>query len=199
MLTAPQVTGVILAGGQGSRVGGADKGLLPLDGVALERRVADRLGPQVGSLLVSANRNAARHAALLGCAVVADDVPGHAGPLAGMLAGLEHAATGLVVFVPCDLPFLPLDLVARLQAGLQAAGTPAALASAGGRRHPVVCLCHRSLRVALRDYLNAGGRRVGEWLEAVGATVVEFPEAGAFANFNRPEDFPGGPPTVVSD
>lgn len=180
------VTGVVLAGGEGRRMGGLDKGLQSLEGVPLARRALERLKPQVAALLVSANRNRDLYAGF-GAPVVADSLPGFAGPLAGLLAGMEHARTGFVASVPCDTPDFPDDLVARLREAV-AAGAPAASALAAGRSHPVFCLVPRALAAGLRTYLEGGGRRVQEWLHGVGAVEVDFGEDPVpFANLNTRE------------
>lgn len=178
---------MVLAGGEGRRMGGADKGLQLLDGSPLVRHALDRLRPQVAALLVSANRNLDLYAAF-GATVVADPIPGYPGPLAGLLAGLENARTRLVASVPCDSPDFPGDLVARLHEAVTA-GAPAASVRAGGRSHPVFCLVPRSLAPALRTHLEGGGRRVLEWLRGVGAVEVDFGEdAAPFANLNTVEE-----------
>ncbi len=181
------VTGVVLAGGEGRRMGGADKGLQLLDGVPLARRALERLRPQVADLLVSANRNLALYERF-GAPVVPDALPGFPGPLAGLLAAMEKARTGFVASVPCDTPDFPGDLVARLRASV-AAGAPAAFVRAGGRSHPVFCLAPRAFAPSLRAHLEGGGRRVQEWLRGVGAVEVDFgPDPAPFANLNTVED-----------
>jgi molybdopterin-guanine dinucleotide biosynthesis protein A len=182
-----QVTGVVLAGGAGRRMGGADKGLERLHGEALASRALRRLRPQVAALLISANRNLDAYAAF-GVPVVADAVPDFAGPLAGLLAGLERACTPYVVSVPCDTPDFPQDLVARLCEAL-AGGAPAAYALAGGRHQPVFCLAHRRVAPQLRAYLDGGGRRMREWMASVGAAVADFGDDMApFDNLNTALD-----------
>ena len=139
---AALITGVILAGGQGTRMGGVDKGLQLHGGKALVRHVAERLTPQVAQLMINANRNEAAYAAF-GYPVFADQITGFAGPLAGLHAALSVANTPLVLTAPCDSPGLPLDLVSRLDSALQASHANLAIAKAGGRLHPVFCLCRR--------------------------------------------------------
>ena len=185
-----QPVGVILAGGQGRRMGGADKALLMLGGQALLQHAADRLAPQVAELAVNANGDPAR-LPCAGLTVLPDAVAGQPGPLAGILAALDWAAaTGAasVVTVPVDTPFLPPDLVPRL---LLAGGGGPAIACTGGARardHPVVGLWPTDLRAGLRDRLAAGQRRVVDWADAVGAARAPFPDSRAFFNVNRPED-----------
>lgn len=182
------ITGVILAGGLGRRMGGVDKGLQLLDGKAMVRHVAERLAPQVGALLINANRNQAAYAAL-GYPLIADLVPDFAGPLAGLHAALSAATTPLVVTAPCDSPFLPLDLVQRLHDGLNRARADLAVARTFDQPHPVFCLCHRSLLPHLTDFLSTGGRKFDRWYSTLQAVEVPFDdEAAAFDNINTPEE-----------
>jgi molybdopterin-guanine dinucleotide biosynthesis protein A len=167
---------------------GADKGLLPLKGRPLIAWVIDRLRPQVHELLISANRNRERYAAL-GASVVTDMTPEFAGPLAGLQAGLKAAAFPLVLMVPCDAPLLPGDLVQRLLQGLEQAGTRAAIVRAAGRLHPTFGLCQREVAADLDAYLAEGGRKLESWFQRVGAVEVSFDdEAQALANINTPAD-----------
>jgi molybdopterin-guanine dinucleotide biosynthesis protein A len=129
-VTRQDITGVILAGGEGRRLGGVDKGLQELRGRPMVQWVLERLAPQVDTVLISANRNLQRYAAF-GCPVLPDRIPDFAGPLAGLHAALTQAATPLVATVPCDSPFLPADLVARLHAALMADQAELAVARAG--------------------------------------------------------------------
>jgi len=189
--SGPSITGVILAGGLGTRMGGVDKGLQLFNEQALVLHVANRLAPQVAHLLINANRNAAEYAAF-GYPLIADRIDGFAGPLAGLHAALGAANTPLVVTVPCDSPKLPLDLVQRLHRALDAAPANLAIATAGGRLHPVFCLCRRSLLPSLAAYLHGGGRKVAHWCAAMGAVEVDFSDQlEAFGNFNRLEDLTG--------
>ena len=133
-----QITGLILAGGEGRRMGGIDKGLQELDGCPLVQWVLDRLAPQVGEVFISANRNLARYGEF-GHPVLPDRLDGFAGPLAGLQEGLAQATTPLLVTAPCDSPFLPDDLVMRLYAALVAQQAELAVARAGGRAHRAFC------------------------------------------------------------
>jgi molybdopterin-guanine dinucleotide biosynthesis protein A len=186
---------MILAGGLASRMGGGDKGLLPLCGRRLIDHVIDRLAPQVAALALNANDDPARFAAL-GLPVIPDPVPDRQGPLAGLLAGLDWAdglGAAAMVSVPADTPFLPRDLVARLQAaagpeGLAIAASPDAKGRL--RAHPVCGLWPVALRPQLRAALAAGERRVGPWAETQGARLARF-DAGPpdpFFNVNTPAD-----------
>ena len=186
-IDARRITGLVLAGGRGSRMGGADKGLLLLDGQALARHVLRRLAPQVGPLLISANRHADAYAGF-GAEVVADDDPGaYAGPLAGIAAGLRACGTEWLLSAPCDAPFLPPDLARRLSAAALACDRPAAIALAAGRRQPVFALLRRDLLESLTSFLRGGGRKVETWLAQVGFAEAAFDEPGCFDNINLPE------------
>jgi molybdopterin-guanine dinucleotide biosynthesis protein A len=183
------ITGLILAGGRGQRLGGVDKGLQPWRGKALVDHALERLAPQVDTLLVSANRNAADYAAR-GLRVLADASDDFPGPLAGILAGLRAATTPWLAVVPCDSPRLPLDLVGRLADGL-AGSTGAVVQRDDGRLEPVCCLLSTALADDLATYLAEGGRKVEGWISGHAAKVpFDRPEdASAFANLNTPEDF----------
>lgn len=190
MIDRADITGLVLAGGQGSRMGGQDKGLMPYRGQPLVAHVLQRLAPQVARVLVSANRHLDTYEALgATCAatVCPDTLPDYPGPLAGMLAGLQRCTTPYLAVVPCDAPHLPLDLVARLAQAAARAQTPAALAVANGRRQPAMCLLHTSLADDLTDYLNAGNRKLDGCLARWQACEVLFDDADAFRNFNTPE------------
>jgi molybdenum cofactor guanylyltransferase len=178
------VTGIVLAGGMGRRMGGVDKGLVTLDGKPMVAHVLARLAPQVDAIVVNANQNLDRYAAL-GFAVVPDSVGGFAGPLAGLHAGMGAAATTHVVTCPCDSPFLPLDLVARLMAGLQQAHAQLAVARTVDQPHPVFALVRRDVRAHLHDFLASGGRKIDAWYASLHVVEVAFDdEADAFRNIN---------------
>lgn len=183
-----KITGVILAGGMGRRMGGADKGLQYLRGQPLVAWAIDRLAPQVDHLLISANRNLAQYAAF-GYPVLSDDIPDFAGPLAGLHAVLGHADTPLVASVPCDTPWLPVDLVARLLAALQENTAELAVARTPQRIQPLCCLMRRNVLPQLTRYLMSGGRKVMDWQASVNTVSVLFDsEADAFSNINTIED-----------
>jgi molybdopterin-guanine dinucleotide biosynthesis protein A len=191
LLAPASITGAVLAGGRGARMGGLDKGWVPWQGRALIEHVVDRLRPQVGALWISANRNLDRYRSL-GAEVVTDaaaDLPGYEGPLAGMLAILERAPTDWVAFVPCDAPLLPRDLVARLAVASGAAAP--AVACSGGALQPVFCLLPRALAPAWRAALARGERRPQEMLRRAGAVEVAFEDAAAFTNINETAPAPG--------
>ncbi len=187
--TREAITGLILAGGRGQRLGGVDKGLQPWRGTPLVDHALARLVPQVREVLVSANRNAADYAAR-GVRVLADASDDFPGPLAGVLAGLRAASTPWLAVVPCDSPRLPVDLFARLAAGVGDASGAVVLRE---RLEPVCCLLSTALADDLERYLADGGRKVEGWV-ARHAVPVKFdrPEdAEAFANVNTPEDLAG--------
>ena len=183
------ITALILAGGRGSRMGGQDKGLLPFRGTCLAGAVLDGIRPHVGAVLVSANRNLDDYARL-GAAVVRDSLPGHQGPLAGILAGLEHAATPYLLTLPCDGPFFGPGLVARLSAALSASAAEVAVAHDGERLQAAYALLERRLLPALRAALEAGERRTQGWYRSLNWTQVDFSDQpGWFLNLNTPEDY----------
>ena len=186
-----QITGLVLAGGRGERMGGADKGLLDWQGEPLAQRALHRLAAQVGPMLISANRRAERYAAF-GAPVVADDTEGFAGPLAGFLAGLHAARTPLLMAVPCDAPDFPLDLVARLADALAASGADVAVpevnSDTGPRLQPVFCLMRSTVAASIEQALAAGHHKVGQWVQAQRYTSVAFADAAAFRNINTPGD-----------
>ena len=182
------ITGVILAGGRGRRMGGADKGLQELGGRPMAAHVLERLAPQVDAVLISANRNLERYAEL-GCPVLPDTLDGYAGPLAGLQAALAQATTPLLVTAPCDSPFLPANLVARLHDGLVAQQAELAVAFAAGRVHRAFCLLRRELLPGLDAFLAAGERRVGLWHASLKVAEVDFnDDAAAFGNINTTDE-----------
>jgi molybdopterin-guanine dinucleotide biosynthesis protein A len=180
-------TGVILAGGLGRRMGGNDKGLVPYRGRPLAAFALERLAPQVDEVLINANRNIERYAAL-GASVVEDSMADHPGPLAGMQAGLARAHHELVLFVPCDAPRFPDDLAQRLARELDDERIDASVARAGGRVQPVFCLVRRATLPRLTQFLEDGGRKVETWLATLRTATVDFPDADAFANLNTAEE-----------
>jgi molybdopterin-guanine dinucleotide biosynthesis protein A len=190
MIERAHITGLVLAGGRGNRMGGADKGLQLLHGRPLAQHAIERLRPQVGPLWVNANRNAGAYAAF-GVPVCADTVAGQPGPLAGFLAGLGVCSTPWLAVVPCDVPRFPADLVARLCGALQAAGAELAIAvtdESGERRaHPVFCLLSATLRDDLAAAIARDERRVQQWIRRHRCAEVEF-DAAALANANTGED-----------
>ena len=188
MIAPASVTGIVLAGGQGRRMGGVDKGLVAFRGAPMVASVIARLAPQVGDIVVNANQNAAAYAAF-GHRVVPDAVGGFAGPLAGLHAGLTVAATPYAVTVPCDSPFLPHDLVARLGAALAGRDAQLAVARTFDQPHPVFALVRADLRADLEAFLAGGGRKIDAWYAALDVVEVAFDdEADAFRNINTRDE-----------
>ena len=182
------ITGVILAGGQGRRMGGVDKGLQALNGRPLVQWVLDRLAPQVHTVLINANQNLARYGEF-GCPVLPDRIPDFVGPLAGLHAALSQASSSLVLTVPCDSPFLPSDLVQRLTETLTAESAQLAVARTGAQVHRVFCLARRELLPSLEVFLASGGRKLALWHASLKVVEVAFDdEADAFSNINTAED-----------
>jgi molybdopterin-guanine dinucleotide biosynthesis protein A len=182
------VTGLVLAGGMGRRMGGIDKGLVPLDGKPMIAHVLARLVPQVSAVIVNANQNRERYEAF-GYPVVADDVGGFAGPLAGLHAGLGRAATPYVATSPCDSPFLPLDLVARLGEGLERTGAQLAVAYTFEQPHPVFALVERTVLSHLAAFLAEGGRKIDAWYATLAVVPVHFDDCeAAFRNINTKDE-----------
>lgn len=179
-----QIGAVILCGGLSRRMQGADKGLQLLQQKPLFIHVKQRLQPQVQQILINANRNQQQYAKC-GLPVFIDELDGFLGPLSGMLSGLKHSAQQWVLFVPCDSPFLPLDLAPRLFSAVQQQGLDLAYASDGEREHPTFVLMNKSLTVDLEQYLLAGGRKVRDFMQQHRYAVVDFSDqAEAFANVN---------------
>jgi len=189
MIPREQVTGIVLAGGLGRRMGGVDKGLVMLDGRPMVARVLERLRPQVADVLINANQNAERYAEF-GYPVVRDAVGGFAGPLAGLHAGLAQLRHEYAATVPCDSPFLPADLIARLGAGLSArVGAQLAVAKTFDQPHPVFCLVRRDVLPHLTAFLDAGGRKIDAWYATLAMVEVPFDdEAAAFRNINTADE-----------
>ncbi|MGZ5032311.1 MAG: molybdenum cofactor guanylyltransferase MobA [Usitatibacter sp.] len=182
------VTGVVLAGGQGSRMGGVDKGLQPFRGKPMVAHAIERLAAQVDEVLINANRNPEAYAQF-GHRVIADEIEGFAGPLAGFERGLAHARGELVVTVPCDSPFLPADLVARLRAALESSHADLAVAKTGVQAHPVFSLMRREVLPSLQRFLSSGERKIDRWYSELKVVEVAFDEEpDAFLNINTREE-----------
>ncbi|MGG5818328.1 molybdenum cofactor guanylyltransferase MobA [Falsiroseomonas sp. HW251] len=194
---APQAGGtlaVVLAGGLARRMGGGDKPLRTVGGRSLLDHLLDRLRPQAAAIVINANGDPARFAAY-GLEVIADTLPGHPGPLAGILAALDHAAAAhpalpWVVSVTGDAPFIPSDLVARLHASRAAEAVPLACARSAGQAHPPIGLWPVALRGALRAALLEGERKIDRWTARHGCAHADWPAEpfDPFFNANAPED-----------
>lgn len=180
------ITGVILAGGQGRRLHGADKGFLELAGKPLVEHIQRWLAPQVDRIIINANRNLPRYARY-GVPVVEDGAAGHCGPLAGMLSAMHHAGTDYVLTTPCDSPLPLRQYASRMLAVLRQAGAGACVAHDGIRLQPVYVLVHRDHAPDLQNYLRGGGRAVHEWLKRHPCALADFSDQPeAFMNVNTP-------------
>ena len=178
------ISAVILAGGQAKRMGGVDKGLQTLHGKPLFQFIYDRLHSQVEHISVNANRNQAIYATA-GLPVFGDNIEGFQGPLSGILTALERADTDFVLFVPCDSPFFPDNLLEKLKSAVVFHGVSIAYVHDGEREHPTFCLMARSLKEKLAAYLAAGERRMLQFMRQNGAVSVDFSEnKAAFTNIN---------------
>ena len=187
MIDRDDITGLILAGGRGSRMGGVDKGLQAHQGMPLAMHALLRLAPQVGEVLINANRNLAAYESM-GAPVWPDALPDYPGPLAGFLAGLEHCATPYLAAVPCDSPHFPEDLVARLAERLDAEDAEIAMAASREdgelRLQPVFCLMRATVVESLVRFTSSGQRKIDAWTATLRTVTVPFDDASAFANAN---------------
>lgn len=185
-MDSTRVVGLILAGGRSTRMGGRDKALVALHGEPLLGHLTRRLRPQVDVLIINSNADPAAYAGF-GLPVVPDLLPDFPGPLAGLHAGLTRYPGERILAVSVDTPFIPDDLAARLEAGL--GNRPCAVAS-DGRHHALALFCRPGMAQTVRGYLDAGGRRVGEFLDRHAATIVfdQARDRGLFMNLNTPDD-----------
>ncbi len=181
-----KISGIILAGGRASRMGGEDKGLTPLLGEPMIAHVIHRIQRQLTTLVISANRNQAQYQQF-GFPVVSDHLNTFEGPLAGIARGMEAVETPLVLVTPCDTPLLPLDLVSRLQQTLLQSNRPIAVAEGDGRLQPLCFLARRTLLDSVNDSLQQGERRVHRWMDSLRPAHCHFDTPDAFININRPE------------
>ena len=182
------ITGLVLAGGLARRMGGMDKGLVELAGRPMIEHVLDALRPQVGSLLINANRNVDRYAAY-GHPVVSDTLQGFMGPLAGVLAALQRLATEFLVTVPCDAPLVAHDLVGRLHAACVANDADVAVATDGRRQQPVFLLLRAGTAPSLEAYLSGGGRKIDTWFAGLRLAEADLSdELDTFVNVNDPDE-----------
>jgi molybdopterin-guanine dinucleotide biosynthesis protein A len=187
-MPALAITGLVLAGGQGRRMGTVDKGLVPLDGRPMVAHVLARLAPQVDDILINANQHAAEYAAF-GHRVIPDAIGGFAGPLAGLQVGLANARHALIATVPCDSPFLPGDLVSRLASAMTAHDAELAVARTFDQPHPVFALVRRDVLPHLTRFLEGGGRKIDAWYATLRIVEVAFDdEADAFRNINTADE-----------
>jgi len=183
-----QVTGVILAGGRAKRMGGVDKGLVPINDRPMIAWVIDALRPQVSDVLINANRNRDRYGEFA-CPVIDDGDSDFRGPLAGMASAMQTARTPYIAVVPCDSPLIGGELVARLYAAAASSGSPIAAAHDGERLQPVFALLACELLDDLAGYLDDGERKIDRWYARHGYVKVDFNDVAEwFANINAPED-----------
>jgi len=186
------ITGIVLAGGRGSRMGGVDKGLQNHHGMPLALHAMLRLGPQVGQVMINANRNLSAYESF-GVPVWPDALTGYPGPLGGFLAGLAQCHTPFLVTVPCDTPDFPLDLVARLAAELQAHEAELAMAATPGTAgemqvQPVFCLMRTGVMDSLVLFTQTGQRKIDRWTAGLRCVNVLFDDEAAFFNANTHEE-----------
>lgn len=197
MVERALITGLILAGGQGSRLGGIDKGLQSYAGQPLAQLALQRLAPQVGRTMVSANRNLEAYR-LMGAPVWPDaaSTAGYEGPLAGFLAGLQHCETPWLVTVPCDCPRFPADLVQRLSQALVVVDADVAIAATRRgnelKLEPAFCLMKRELQSSLLHFMQSGQRRIERWTAQHRRAEAVFDDEQAFFNINTPDDLARG-------
>jgi molybdopterin-guanine dinucleotide biosynthesis protein A len=191
MIPTQDITGLVLAGGRASRMGGIDKGLQNHHGIPLAMHALLRLQPQVGTLMVNANRNLGAYESM-GVPVWPDAATDFPGPLAGFLVGLERCETPWLITVPCDSPLFPEDLVARLAQGLEAADAeiamPVTQTPDGPQVQPVFCLMNASLLESLTRFTQGGGRKIDRWTALHRTVEVPFDDAAAFVNANTPAE-----------
>ncbi|MBA1444151.1 MAG: molybdenum cofactor guanylyltransferase [Chromatiales bacterium] len=186
MIDNVSIAGVILAGGQASRMGGEDKGLTPLNGRLLIEYVIEAVKPQTDHLLISANRNFDRYGNF-GFAVIPDPIDGFPGPLAGMLSALQHTTADLLLTVPCDGPWVPTNLLERLFTTLANENADVCCVHDGERMHPVFSLIRRELTTELTAYIDAGGRAVHRWFKQQRLALADFSsDPELFTNINTP-------------
>jgi|SRR5450830_112744 len=182
------ITGIVLAGGKGSRMDGIDKGLLNFNGKPMVKHVLERLAPQVDQILISANREIAQYESL-GYPVIQDDISGFAGPLAGLQKGLQATKSAYVLTVPCDSPLLPANLASRLMNGLIKHDADLAVVKTGSQTQPVFCLYRTSVLPSLEQYLQDGGRKVEDWQNSLEVVSVSFSDnPKAFSNINTRDE-----------
>jgi molybdopterin-guanine dinucleotide biosynthesis protein A len=186
MPTTLDITAVILAGGQGSRLSGQDKGLVKLNKIPLVQHLINRIQPQVAGIIISANRNLNIYSDL-GFSVYEDDIADFAGPLAGILKALQQCRSEWLLTVPADSPFIPRDLVARLSQNIQ--GNKIVMVHDGERLQPTFALIHKSLAASLERFLQQGERKTRVWMQQQTHSIVDFSdEAHAFININTEDE-----------
>ncbi len=179
-----KITGLILAGGRGSRMGSVDKGLQLFRGKPMIAHVLERFQPQVDDILINANRSIEEYEQL-GHRVIPDAIDGFVGPLAGLHIGMKNATHPLIATAPCDSPLLPLDLIARLNTALHDNNADLAVAKTFDQPHPVFCLTKSNLAPHLQAFLESGQRKIDKWYASLKVIEVPFDdEEAAFSNIN---------------
>lgn len=187
-ISKKDITGVILAGGQARRMQGQDKGLVLLNNTPMIEYVIESLKPQVGELLINANRNLEKYSAY-GFDVISDELNGYHGPLAGMASALNKVTTPYMLTAPCDSPFIANDLAAKLINALQADDADISVAHNGERMQPVFCLMKKELLPSMNNYLNKGERKIDTWFSQHKLAIADFSDnPKTFDNLNTIED-----------
>ncbi len=190
-MTSPEknnITAVVLAGGRGRRLGGQDKGLVDLDGRPLIEHILGLVTPQVSAVIINANRNQQIYADL-GHPVISDNMADYQGPLAGFAVALAACNTDYIMTLPCDGPYVPLDLVSRLSAAMKDNDAELAVAYDGQRMQPVYALIPRSLLGSLQDFLDAGDRKIDLWYARHNTALADFSDViDTFFNINTEDD-----------
>ena len=192
MITANQITGLILAGGRAQRMGGIDKGLIPFHGKPLIELAISRLKSQVNSILINANRSITKYSHY-GYPVLMDETPDFSGPLAGFSVGLKHCKTSFLLTSPCDSPLLPTDLAEKMAIELEQNNLELVYASSrevSGKiwAQPVFCLMRSDLQESLNVFLSKGDLKIDHWFKDLRSGTVVFDDAQAFSNVNTPEE-----------
>ena len=182
------ITAVVLAGGRGRRLGGQDKGLVDLDGKPLIEHILELVMPQVSAVIINANRNQQVYADL-GHPVISDNMADYQGPLAGFAVALAACNTDYIMTLPCDGPYVPVDLVSRLSAAMKDNDAELAVAYDGQRMQPVYALIPRSLLGSLQDFLDAGDRKIDLWYARHNTALADFSDViDTFFNINTEDD-----------
>lgn len=184
----PAITGIILAGGRARRMDERDKGLIKLENRPLISYVIKAVSPQVQQLMINANRNQANYGEF-GFPVISDQITGFVGPLAGMAAAIQSSDSEYILSVPCDTPWIPMDLASRMLKTIEERQAEVCVAHDGDRMHPVFALIHRNRAESLAEYLASGERAVHRWCRQQRLAIADFSDQpDAFTNVNTPEE-----------